>query len=90
MEQEERERTSGAMNFDPKLTPVESTILSLLQNHTLSVDRIIDVPRLQKECLDCGLSTQEFSYGFIRLLTRRLLEPRGDFTFSLSATGRDQ
>jgi len=89
MEQEESRRTSGAMNIDPQLTPVESTILALLQNHSLPVDRIIDVPRLQKECLERGLSTQEFSYGFVRLLTRRLLEPRGDFTFSLSADGAE-
>lgn len=90
MEQDESRSMPGAENIDPQLSSVESTILALLQNHAVSADRIIDVPRLQKECLECGLSTQQFSHGFVRLLTRRLLEPRGDFTFSLAAAGREQ
>lgn len=84
MTQEERFRRLRELNCDPQLSVVESTILALLQTHDYR-DRIISVPRLQEECQASGLSSQEFSYGFVRLLTRRLLEPRGDFTFALSA-----
>jgi hypothetical protein len=87
MDQEKCQSMLRDLNIGPQLTSVESTILMLLQNHDLQPDRIIDVPRLQEECLANGLSPQEFSYGFVRLLTRRLLEPRGNFTFSLSADG---
>lgn len=73
--------------IDVPLTSIESTILATLQHHTHLAGQIIDVPRLQEECADSGLTATEFSHGFVRLLTRRLLEPRGDFTFSLSAEG---
>lgn len=43
--------------------------------------------RLHEKCQASGLTSQDFSYGFVRLLTRRLLEPRGDLTFGLSADG---
>jgi len=70
-----------------QLTSIESTILTMLQTHTHLAGQIIDIPRLQDECQGCGLSATEFSHGFVRLLTRRLLEPRGDFTFTLSTEG---
>lgn len=84
MTQEERFRRLRELNCDPQLTVVESAILALLQTRGYR-DRIINVLRLQEECQAGGLSAQEFSHGFVRLLTRRLLEPRGDFTFALSA-----
>jgi len=70
------------------LTAIEITILAMLQHHTHRAGQIIDIPRLQDECEDNGLSVSEFSHGFVRLLTRHLLEPHGDFTFSLSDEGR--
>lgn len=84
MEQEKQQDSAGTIYIDPRPRPIENTILALLKNHNLMENQIIDVPRLQKECQDRGITTHEFSYGFIRLLTRRLLEPRGDFNFSLA------
>jgi hypothetical protein len=87
MEQEHSFHNMQRLNIDPQLTSIESTIMGLLRSHAHHADQIIDIPRLQDECLRDGLTATEFSHGFVRLLTRRLLEPRGDFTFTLSAEG---
>ncbi len=87
MERQEANSRLQGSDVDPQLTSIESTILAMLQHHAHLADQIIDIPRLQDECQDGGLTATEFSHGFVRLLTRRLLEPRGDFTFSLSAEG---
>lgn len=84
---ESKEYTYGLRDVDPQLTSIESTILAMLQTHTHLPDQTIDIPLLQDECLESGLTASEFSHGFVRLLTRRLLEPRGDFTFGLSDEG---
>ncbi|HEX9080204.1 MAG TPA: hypothetical protein VF795_11475 [Desulfuromonadaceae bacterium] len=86
---EQHKADSGLLTLDGcrQLSVIESTILSMLQHHTYLAGQIIDIPRLQEECEDGGLSTTEFSHGFVSLLTRRLVEPRGEFTFSLSAEG---
>ena len=87
MEQQESNSRLRDLDADPPLTSIESTILAMLQTHTHLTGQIIDIPRLQEECQGVGLTANEFSHGFVRLLTRRLLEPCGDFTFSLSAEG---
>ena len=86
-EQTSNSRPRDLTADDAKLTAIESTILAMLKNHIHLAGQIIDIPRLQDECKERGLSANEFSHGFVRLLTRRLLEPRGDFTFSLSTEG---
>lgn len=88
MEQNEHYRRLQELNSDPQLSQVEHTILTLLHTHAHLANMIIDVPRLQEDCLASGLSSQEFSHGFVRLLSRRLLEPRGEFAFTLSAAAR--
>lgn len=87
MEQEEHFRRLCEMDCGPQLTSIENTILALLQADSRLADTVIDVQRLHQICQASGLSTRQFSIGFVRLLTRRLLEPRGDFTFGLSAEG---
>ena len=88
MEQNQDHRRLPELNADLQLSRVESTILTLLHTHAHLANMVIDVPRLQEDCRASGLSSQEFSHGFVRLLSRRLLEPRGEFTFSLSAKAR--
>jgi len=85
MTPEDHARRLRDLNVTPQLNPIESTIMSLLRTHHREEDRIIDVPRLQDECQRNGLTPQEFSQGFVRLLIRRLLEPCGDFTYALAA-----
>ena len=87
MEQGNVVHTVQDSKADLQLSSVESAILALLRTHVHQADQIIDIPRLQEDCLRDGLTATQFSHGFVRLLTRRLLEPRGDFTFSLSAEG---
>ena len=87
MEQGNGNHSAQGSHVDLQLSSVENAILVLLRSHLQHADQIIDIPRLQEECLRGGLSATQFSHGFVRLLTRRLLEPRGDFTFSLSAEG---
>ncbi len=87
MEQKNSDQNVQGSNVDLQLSSVENTILVLLRSHVHHTDQIIDIPRLQDECLRDGLTATQFSHGFVRLLTRRLLEPRGDFTFSLSEEG---
>ena len=70
-----------------QLTPVEMTILAMLQDHTYLADQVVDIPRLQEECQGTGMTATEFSHGFIRLLCNRLLEPQGEFSFTLSSEG---
>lgn len=85
MTPEDHARRLRDLNVTSQLNPIESTIMSLLRSHHQEEDRIIDVPRLQDECQRNGLTPQEFSQGFVRLLIRRLLEPCGDFTYALAA-----
>lgn len=87
MRQEERARRLPYLGADAHLNVVESTILTLVPSSYQLKDRTIDIPRLQEECRRNGLSPQEFSHGFVRLLIRRLLKPCGEFTYSLSAEG---
>ena len=87
MERQELDSRELNLDMEPQLTSIESTILAMLEHHKHLANQIIDIPRLQDECQNGGLTATEFSHGFVRLLTRRLLEPRGDFTFSLSAEG---
>jgi len=72
---------------DTRQTSIENTIIMLLQSSSYRVDRVIDLPRLQKDCLRRGFSSQEFSYGFVRLLSQQLLISCGDFVYCLSAEG---
>ncbi len=72
---------------DVHLNEIETTILALVPGNFQVPGRTIDIPRLQEECRRNGLSPQEFSHGFVRLLIRRLLKPCGEFTYALSAEG---
>lgn len=85
MTPENHARRLRDLKLTPQLNPVENTIMSLLRANYQEKDRVIDVPSLQDECLSKGLSPQEFSQGFVRLLIRRLLEPCGDFTYVLAS-----
>ena len=87
MEQGNSDHSVQDPDTELQLSSVENAIMALLRCHIQQADQIIDIPRLQDECLRDGLTATQFSHGFVRLLTRRLLEPRGDFTFSLSAEG---
>lgn len=86
MNQENRSRQMH--NLDPdiqsnELNSVEKSILTVLQtNH--QQDRTIDVSWLQAECKRIGFSPKEFSHGFVRLLIRGHLEPRGEFAYVLT------
>lgn len=75
-------------NIDTQQTRIEHTILMLLQSSHHLPNRVIDLPRLQSDCLHRGYSSQEFSYGFVRLLSRQLLVSCGDFVYCLSAEGQ--
>jgi DNA-binding response OmpR family regulator len=67
---------------------VEHAILMLLQNADRQGNRVIDLPRLQSDCLRRGFSSKEFSYGFVRLLSQQLLIACGDFVYCLSTEGQ--
>jgi len=67
-----------------ELNSVEKSILSVLQTH-YQHGRTIDVSWLQSECKRIGFSPKEFSHGFVRLLIRGHLEPRGEFAYVLAA-----
>lgn len=79
-------------NLDPyiesnELNSVENSILALLQANYRH-DRVIDVAWLQSECCHIGFSPKEFSHGFVKLLMRGHLEPRGEFAYALAAAKR--
>jgi hypothetical protein len=88
MKHNEHHRNPNTLNANQQLSQVENTILTLLNTRAHQANTIIDVPKLQEDCLARGLTSQEFSHGFVRLLSRRLLEPRGEFTFILSTRAR--
>jgi len=69
-------------------TTTERRILEILQVYPSLADPIIDISLLQEKCLDKGISIQEFSYAFVQMLTRRLIEPHGEFRFVLSSEGQ--
>ena len=69
-------------------TAVEHNILEILHDHPGLANPIIDISLLQEKCLDKGISIQEFSYAFVQLLTRRLIEPHGEFRYVLSPEGQ--
>ena len=87
MGQEESAPRLQHLGTDVHLNAVETTILELVPGNFHMPGRTIDIPRLQEECRRNGLSPQEFSHGFVRLLVRRLLKPCGEFTYALSAEG---
>lgn len=79
----------NGLNIDPGLTPVEVSILSLLQTDALLTDPVIDIVLLQERIIRCdNFTLGEFCRGFMGLLARRLLEPHGEFRFVLSDYGR--
>ncbi len=67
---------------------VEQAILALLLSPDYRDDVFIDLTRLQHDCQRQGYSRQEFSYGFVRLLSRHLLVPCGEFAYCLAEEGR--
>ena len=83
----ENSKPNNCLN-DSQDTAVERRILEILQIYPGLADPIIDISLLQEKCLDKGISIQEFSYAFVRMLTRRLIEPHGEFRFVLSSEGR--
>jgi len=84
----QKDRLRQIRNLDPdiqshELNSVEKSILSVLQTN-YQQDRTIDVSWLQSECTRIGFSPKEFSHGFIKLLIRGHMEPRGDFAYVLA------
>ena len=89
----QKDRLRQIRNLDPdiqshELNSVEKSILSVLQTHNQK-DRTIDVSWLQGECTRIGFSPKEFSHGFIKLLIRGHMEPRGDFAYVLAGGNND-
>ena len=75
------------MSADSRRLPAENAILALLQSSAHRRNRTIDLPQLQSDCIHQGYSSQEFSYGFVRLLLQQLVVSCGDFVYCLSAEG---
>jgi hypothetical protein len=85
MEQTERTDSFDDSSITTQITSIESAILDLLQRHPGLADPVIDITQLQEQCLGLGISLEDFSHGFVQLLTHRLIEPHGEFRYVLAA-----
>ena len=88
MGEAERDCSLSDLIIDVPISSGESTILGMLRDHTFLTNQVIDIPSLQETCLRQGFTLKEFSHSFVMLLSRRLIEPYGDFRYALSAEGK--